>query len=145
MILKCGNVYVYFCKWLPTPHDKIALCVSEKASWFFWFNSVASTHGHGQLRIAAKEHPACPRTCFLDMSGIQRAPAEALQDAKDRGAISDPLRARILAALQQKIATLPDLQRLTVLRNLTPAATTSPSTGSAPQRGQSPGGASSSD
>lgn len=113
-----GNVYTYHCDSLPNPHNKFGLCVSDRASWVFWFNSNARFHGKGQLRIIKSEHAVCVKDCYLDLSTIQRVSPAELSRAIDNGAISALLRAKIIAALGQKIDTLPETQREAALRNL---------------------------
>jgi hypothetical protein len=117
--LLVGNVYVYFCRWINPPHDKIALCICASPPLFFWFNSKAAFHGQDQLRVAAREHAAITRDCYLDLSGVKGISDLELRDRKDRGTISDVFRARILAALTQPIKLLPEVHRKLALASLT--------------------------
>ncbi|HEV2628045.1 MAG TPA: hypothetical protein VGV41_05320 [Pseudolabrys sp.] len=118
MTLKNKKVCIYLCQWIKNPHDKIALCVCDKQSFLFWFNSSAAFHGHGQLAIAAGEHPAITKGCYLDLSGIKGISSSEATAARDRGPISDALKARVLAALANPIATLPEAHRNLALQNL---------------------------
>ena len=118
MTLENKKVCIYLCRWIKNPHDKIALCVCDQQSFLFWFNSSSAFHGHGQLPISSGEHPAITKDCFLDLSGVKGISAAEASAARDRGAISDALKARILAALSNPIATLPDAHRQLALTNL---------------------------
>jgi hypothetical protein len=124
MKLNCGTVYVYYCATLKNPHDKIALCISERASRFFWFNSLPNFHGIAQLPIRAGEHGACSKSCYLDLSTVWTVDPADLVAAKDRGPISASLCARIIPILSAKISMLSDIQREMALRNLSAFAAT---------------------
>ena len=114
-----GHVYVYYCHWIKNPHDKIGLCIRSNPNWFFWFNSDAAFHGHGQVLVKNAEHPAITKDCYLDLSGVRAASYEELKGAVDRGIIGVPLRTRILVVLQNPIEPLPDAHRNIALANLT--------------------------
>ena len=116
--MQCARVYVYFCRWIRTPHDKIALCICDQKGWFFWFNSEPAFHGHGQLAISVGEHPAITQACFLDLSGLRAATDEELGPDTERDLISSSLRKRILGALAAPIKLLPEVHRRLALTNL---------------------------
>jgi hypothetical protein len=119
MTLAAGNVYVYPCRWIQPPHDKIALCICGARNFFFWFNSKSAVHGQGQLRISEKEHSAITKDCYLDLSGVKGISDVELRDIQDRGAISEALRTRILAELANPIGPLVEAHRKLALANLT--------------------------
>jgi hypothetical protein len=118
--LLVGHVYSYQCTWIEPPHRKMGVIVSERASWICWFNSDARFHGIAQMEVAEKEHQACTRDCFLDLSQVQQVRLDEQRGAVDEGLISAALRQRILDALANPNPLLPDLQRHAILRNLAP-------------------------
>jgi hypothetical protein len=118
MTIQNKHVYVYPCRWIHPPHDKIALCICDRRSFFFWFNSNAAFHGIGQMVIGATEHPAITKACFLDLSSVKGASAPELAAAQDRGPISPALAMRILTELANPISTLPEFHRQLALQNL---------------------------
>lgn len=118
MNLAVGNVYVVYCNYIKNPHDKISLCFCAEKRFFFWFNSTPSRHGIAQLAVAANEHPAITKDCFLDLSGIRVFQPNEISANDDRGPISTALRARIVAELSNPIKLLPEAHRLRALGNL---------------------------
>lgn len=129
MTLQCGNIYIYRCTWIDDPHDKIALCICDQKSWFFWFNSDARFHGQGQLHVSVNEHPkALTKNCYLDLSSVKAASPRDLKAAKDCGQITLAFRTKVLAVLANPIPLLPDVQRNLALTNLAPPAGAAAST-----------------
>jgi hypothetical protein len=118
MTVKCKSVYVYYCQWIKNPHDKIVLCICDKSKFFFWFNSEAAFHDHGQLAIAAGEHPAITKACFLDLSGVKGISPQELKGIQDRGPISESLSTKILTALAAPIDLLPSAHKNLAIQNL---------------------------
>ena len=120
-VLVRGNVYVYHCRWIIPPHDKIAICVCNNRNWVLWFNTKAAFHGLGQLAVGKADHPnAITRDCFLDLSAVKGSSPQELIDAakNDRGPMSATLKEKILNALQTPIPLLPDFQRSVILECL---------------------------
>jgi hypothetical protein len=114
-----GDILVYRCGWINPPHDKIAICIQAQPAWVFWFNTNAQFHGYGQLLCDPTDHPAAlTRQCYLDLSGLKVMQPSEIAAALSRGVASPAFRAKIKAALQNPIKTLPDSDRLLVLANL---------------------------
>jgi len=105
-----GEVYIIYGSWLTDPHDKISLCIEHNFHWFFWFNSSQPISGVG-VPAYAGEHSAITHNCFLDIGKVLTFPPSDLQTARARGPLADPLRARVIAALQKPILTITDAQR----------------------------------
>ena len=115
----CGNIYVYHCNWIKPPHDKIALCVHDNPEWVFWFNSKPKSHGQGQLTVDTVDHPTAIRySSYLDLSGVKAVSPNEVAVAQNRGPISAPFKAKIMAALALPIKTLPPTHLSVALNNL---------------------------
>jgi hypothetical protein len=112
------HVYVYLCRWIKNPHDKIALCICDQRNFFFWFNSTAAFHGEGQLAIKSGEHAAITKDCFLDLSGVKGISPQEIKTVANRGPISPALSKRIVTALSTPIPPLPDAHRQLAITNL---------------------------
>lgn len=115
MTLIVGNIYAYDCDALQKP--KIGLCVSAKASWLFWFNTEARSHGEGQLFIPKTENKVFIKDGYLNLALVVRMGFSEIAGANDKGSMSAALRARFITALQKPIKPLSTLQRDTILRN----------------------------
>lgn len=116
-----GNIYVYRCRWIDPPHDKIALCICDKRNWFLWFNSKAAFHGQGQLPITPLDHPAAiAKDCFLDLSSVKGSSQEEIAEAveKNRGHISDDLKKKIIAMLEKPIPVLVEVHRTVIMESV---------------------------
>ena len=118
MSVTVGNVYVVFCYYIKSPHDKISLCVCASSHFFFWFNSSPARHGIAQILIAAGEHHAITKDCYLDLSGVRVFTPNDIKPGDSRGPVSAALKARILAALSSPIKLLPEAHRQLALANL---------------------------
>lgn len=115
-----ANVCVYYCGWIKSPHDKIALCICDVNYWVFWFNSNAAFHNIGQLPCDSSDHPAAlVKPCFLDLSGVKAMSQQEISAASGRGPISDVFRRKILTALSGPISRLSESHRLLAVTNLT--------------------------
>jgi hypothetical protein len=115
MSLKLGHIYAYDCEALRKP--KIGLCISEKASWLFWFNSERRRTADGQLPVPKTENRVFTKDGYLNMSLVVRMDVEEMKGATDYGQMSDQLRVQFIEMLKQPIRTLSALQRDTILRN----------------------------
>lgn len=114
--------------WIDPPHPKIGVCICAERNWFFWFNSDARFHGHGQLAVAKSEHEeALTKDCTLNLAEVCAASPQELSTAEDKGAVPAALMAKVIATLEQPIPTLSDINRKLALKNLLAAST--PSTG----------------
>ena len=123
MLLRCGHVYVYDCLWIKPPHPKIAVCFCPERNWFFWFNSEARFHGHGQLAVGEAEFPpVLTKDCYLDLSQVCAGSPQELATASDRGLLPAPLLSKVVRALGSPIFTLPDINRKLALANLSALA-----------------------
>ena len=101
MSLKLGHIYAHDCEALRKP--KIGLCVSEKASWLFWFNSERRRTADGQLPVPKTENRVFTRDGYLNMSLAVRMGIEEMKGATDYGQMSDQLRAQFIEMLKQPI------------------------------------------
>lgn len=118
-MLSVSNVYVYFCRWLREPHDKIALCFCNQKNWVFFFNSNPRHHGIAQLAMRPEDHRhALRKECYLDLSQVLEMSAAEVASADDKDLVSDGLLDRIIGALEQPIDTLPAAQQELALQNL---------------------------
>jgi hypothetical protein len=118
MTLRIANVYVYFCRWVREPHDKIALCFCDKRNWVFFFNSKPKFHRIAQLEMETADHPrALTKRCFLDLSEVLLMSAPEVASALEREPISDALLNRVIAALDQPIDTLTPMHQELALGN----------------------------
>jgi hypothetical protein len=106
-----GYVYVIYCSWIKPPHDKISLCIDDKNSWFFWFNSEKKVHGIGQVAAPQACHGAIVKDCFLDISGVKTFSPNDLATARDRGPLVDPFRTTVRDALTAGVSLLPASHR----------------------------------
>lgn len=126
MPLICGHTYVYRCIWIDPPKDKIGICFCSERNWLFWFNTAPRFHGHGQMAVAQTDFPqVLTRDCYLDLSQVCAASPQERSVANDRGMTPSPLLEKLLLALGDPIATLPDVNRKLALENLTAANTPS--------------------
>jgi len=114
-----GHVYVVPTTLTKPPKDKLTICVCVDQSLFVWFNTKPRSHGHGQLPIAATEHPALTHDCYLDCSRVTSFPPRELAAAQQRDRISAALAARIIAYLEANPPkTLPGRHRQLIIDNL---------------------------
>jgi hypothetical protein len=119
MTLKVANVYVYRCRWIREPHNKIALCFCNQKNWVFFFNSKPVFHGIAQLEVQKEEHPkALTKTCFLDLFEVLSMAAPDIASAQDREPISSALLDRIIAVLEEPVETLAPANQELALNNL---------------------------
>jgi hypothetical protein len=117
-MLKISNVYVYFCRWVKDPHDKIALYFCNQKNWVFFFNSNPRFHGIAQLEMEPADHPrALTKRCFLDLSQVLAMSPPEVANASDRDPVSDALLDRVIAALEQPINTLSPVHQELALKN----------------------------
>lgn len=88
-----GHVYiVHTTLTKPNPKDKIVVCIrTDDLPLFVWFNTRPQSHGVGQLRCSANDHPALAHECYLDLSRVTTFQPIEIEAAQARGALSADL------------------------------------------------------
>ena len=95
-----GHVYIIYTALARPPKDKLTVCICATENLFFWINTNPQRHGVGQFPLAAADHGALRRDCFLDCSRVTTFTEHELAEAQHRGTISRDLAQRIVAFLQ---------------------------------------------
>jgi hypothetical protein len=110
-----GGVYVVYTALSRPPKDKIVICVGDGPPLFFWINTEPRFHGIGQMPLAATDHSALTRDCFLDCSRVTTFPVYELRAAQQRDPVSTTLADAIADFLDEnEPATLPAAQRVAI-------------------------------
>lgn len=98
--MNIGHVYVVHTNLCRPPKDKLAICICAADNFFFWINTIARSHGHGQFPLQHNDHAALTRSCYLDCSRVTTFSSHELVAAKPRGVISRDLAERIVEYLK---------------------------------------------
>lgn len=118
-MVEIGGVYIVHTAMTRPPKDKIVLCIAVTPELFFWFNTAARHHGHGQLPVSPAEHPeVLTRDCHLDLSRVTTFSPLELSARRPQGVIRADLARRIVAMLQAGVKTLPKRQGEIAAANL---------------------------
>ncbi len=113
-----GNIYWITYNFIDPIHEKISLCVCPERPLFFWINSIAKSHGIGQLLIQNSICTTFNHDSYLDLSSVKTGSEVELQTARDVGQMSVAMKALILSELQSPNKLLPQKHRTLALRNL---------------------------
>lgn len=117
--MNLGHLYVVFTTLTRPPKDKLAICICPSSNLFIWINSDPRHHGVAQMPLAATDHDALTKACYLDCSRVTTFLPGELAAAKDRGLISPALAASIVGFItQNKPKTLPQVQFDLIVGNL---------------------------
>jgi hypothetical protein len=98
--VKAGQLCVVRTTLSRPPKDKLTICICANENLFFWINTEPRAHGEGQLALAASDHPALSRECYLDCSRVTTFPPLELKAAEIRDVISAELAGRIVQFLE---------------------------------------------
>ncbi len=98
--MKAGQLCVVRTTLSRPPKDKLTICICANENLFFWINTEPRAHGEGQLALAASDHPALSRECYLDCSRVTTFPPLELKAAEIRDVISAELAGRIVQFLE---------------------------------------------
>lgn len=119
MPLVVGNLYYIWCSFIQPPHEKISICICDERPLFFWVNTAARHHQIAQIPIAAGETGGIVSDCFIDGSSVKTASPIDLGTARDMGPLARVVCDRLLLALSNPIASLPENHRQKALAALT--------------------------